>query len=78
MIKSSIEKLSNDIGYDIGHSDDIVQSDLLNGFSRGLQKIQKSYDYDMQVCYIVDKLSEDSMKMIEVMARFVELKKEEK
>ena len=37
MIKTSIEKIAKDIGFDIGLSDDMVQSDLLNGFCEGLK-----------------------------------------
>ena len=50
MIKSSIEKVAHDIGFDIGNSDDHVQSDLINGLASGFSKIQKDHDYDMQLC----------------------------
>ncbi len=77
MIKSSIEKLAKDIGFDIGNSDDIVQSDLLNGLASGLSKIQSGHDYDMQMCYIAEKLTKESSRMINKLHNFVELKEEE-
>jgi hypothetical protein len=36
MIKSSIEKISESIGFDIGMSDDVTQANLINGFCRAL------------------------------------------
>ena len=49
MILTSIEKLANSIGFDIGNSNNVVQSDLLNGLAQGLgsgidnQKLLKTY-----------------------------------
>ncbi len=77
MVKSSIEKVAHDIGYDIGHSDDHVQADLINGLASGFSKIQKDHDYEMQLCYVTDKLTKESFKMIETLNDFVKLKKEE-
>ena len=74
MVKSSIEKIAKDIGFDIGNSDDCVQSDLLNGLASGLSKIDSSHNYEMQACYIVEKLSTEALRMIEVLNGFVELK----
>lgn len=75
MIKSSIEKLAKEIGYDIGHSDNIVQSDLLNGLADGMSKIQNNQDYDMQICYIADMLNKNSVRMIEQLKAFNDLNK---
>ena len=77
MIKSSIEKIARDIGFDIGNSDDQVQSDLINGLASGLSKIQNSSDYSMQICYIIEKLTKESFEMIKALYGFVELKEQE-
>ena len=78
MIKSSVEKMAGDIGYDIGHSDDQVQADLLNGFCRALKNgMPDNHDIEMQICYIVDKLSPDSFKILELFADFIKAKKDD-
>ena len=74
MIKSSIEKISYSIGYDIGHSDDQVQSDLINGFADAINNSMQPRDMETQLCYIVDKLNANSTKMLKSMLGFVELK----
>ena len=77
MIKSSIEKLSETIGFEIGTSDDIIQSDLLNGFCKGLaNSIPNKSDLDMQLCYISDKLNEKSERILLGLAEFIKLKNE--
>lgn len=77
MIKTSIEKLAKEIGFDIGNSDDIVQSDLINGLSSGLSKINDDNKYDMQVCYITEKLTKESFKLIRALNEFVNIKEQE-
>jgi hypothetical protein len=74
MIKSSIEKISEGIGFDIAHSDDQVQANLINGLSRGLSNSMQKHDREMQLCYIVDKLTPDSCNIIKELAEFVKLK----
>lgn len=74
MIKSSVEKIAGDIGFDIGHSDDVTQSNLINGFSRALKQMQSDHDLDMQLCYISDKLTKDSVDIIKRLYNFVENK----
>ena len=78
MVRTSIEKLANDIGFDIGNSDDIVQSDLLNGFCRALSNSMQKDKRNMQICYIVDKLENESFEIILEIAEFINLKKQEK
>lgn len=73
MISDSIKKMAGDIGYDIGHSDDSVQANLLNGFSRALVNGMTDHALDLQICYIVDKLDTKSKKIIKIMAGFIEL-----
>lgn len=77
MIKTSIELLAKSIGFDIGNSDNIVQADLLNGLSSGLSKIQKESDYEMQNCYITEKLTKESFKMIKSLNEFIILSEKE-
>lgn len=75
MIKSSIEKLARDIGYDIGISDDVTQSELLNGFCTSLSNsIGQESDIEMQICYIVEKLNPKARDIMKRFAGFIELK----
>ena len=78
MIRSSIEIIAEAIGYDIGLSDDVVQSDLLNGFSRALVTSMQSNHLDTQLCYITNKLTPASIKIIEGLYEFIQLAKENK
>ena len=73
MIKTSIEKLAESVGFDIAHSDDQVQADLLNGFARGLKTLNDSA-LGMQLCYMSDKFSKDTDKLILALAEFIKLK----
>ena len=75
MIKTSIEKLSNSIGYDIGMSDDCTQSDLLNGFCKGLSNSMSSEKLETQCCYIADKLDNNAYKVLEHLVEFIKLNK---
>ena len=69
MIKTSIEKLAKDIGFDIGHSDDNVQADLLNGFFDAF--CQMNYlNKNTQICYMSMKLSDKAKKTILEIAEF--------
>ena len=77
MIKSSIEKLANEIGFDIGTSDDVTQSDLLNGFSKGLSNSMDEHRLETQLCYIVDKLDSKSRKVLKGLVEFIKLKEDE-
>ena len=74
MIKSSIEKMAHDIGYDIGISNDETQANLLNGFSKALRNSMQSHDLDTQLCYIVDKLDNNSCEVIKALNEFIILK----
>jgi len=78
MIKTSIEKLAGEIGFDIGNSDDITQANLLNGFCKGLSNSMDKSHRETQVCYIVDKLDKNAMDVIEVLMGFIELAKKTK
>ena len=77
MLKSSIEKLSETIGFEIGTSDDVTQANLLNGFCKGLaNSIIQKRDLDMQLCYIADKLDKESEKVLIELAEFIKWKNE--
>lgn len=72
MIKSSVEKLAGDIGFEIGTSDDITQANLLNGFCKGIANSMEKPD--MQLCYIADKLSGKSGDVLKQLVEFIKLK----
>ena len=77
MIKSSIEKLASEIGYDIGTSDDTVQADLLNGFCKGLyNSMTEDGKRDLQLCYMADKLTPKSAIIISKLNEFLKIKEE--
>lgn len=74
MIKSSVEKLAKEIGFDIANSDDVVQGELLNGFFEGLSNSMQPHQLETQLCYITDKLTEKSCKAILALCEFIKLK----
>jgi hypothetical protein len=76
MIKSSIEKLSESIGYDIGMSDDLTQANLLNGLFNAFKNSMNEQQFQMQICYLVDKLNSKSVSCILEMAEFIKLKEQ--
>ena len=72
MIKSSVEKMAESIGFDIGASDDVTQGNLLNGFCRGLSNSIADYNkLELQICYIVDKLDSKSCEVIKELAESI-------
>lgn len=77
MIKSSIETLSEPIGFDIANSDDVTQSNLLNGMGRAFNTYPKD-NLDMQMCYVSQKLTPQAEEWIVKLAGFIELNKEAK
>lgn len=74
MIKTSIEKLAKDIGYDIGMSNDVTQADLLNGFCEALSNSMTEHNLNNQICYLTNKLTPKSHKIIKEIYGFIELK----
>lgn len=78
MIKTSIEKLSGEIGFDIGNSDDITQSNLINGFCKGLSNSMQSHNLDTQLCYIANKLNTNSYKILKELCEYLKLKENNK
>ena len=75
MIKSSIEKLASEIGYDIGMSEDVTQANLLNGFCKALSNSMDSINREKQLCYIADKLDDKSENILTEIVEFIKLKK---
>jgi len=74
MIKSSIERLSETIGFEIGTSDDVTQSNLINGFCKGLANSMDEHKLETQLCYIADKLDAKSHKVLKALIEFIKLK----
>lgn len=78
MIKSSVEKLADPIGFEIGSSDDNTQAALLNGFCRGLHNsILESHRREMQISYLVDHLDSKAEQILLEIADFIKLKQQE-
>ena len=78
MIKTSIEKLAEEIGFDIGASDDVTQSNLLNGFCKGLSNCMDNQKLETQLCYVADKLTPQSEKVIEHLMEFIDLNRQDR
>lgn len=74
MIKSSIEKLAGDIGYDIAFSNDEVQADLINGLCKGLENSMSESDLETQLCYISKHLNKKSERVLKALVEFINLK----
>ena len=75
MIKTSIELLAETIGFEIGTSDDITQSTLLNSFCKGLTNSSTNeHKMDLQLCYIADKLNTKTEKILLSLVEFIKIK----
>lgn len=69
--------MAEDIGYDIGTSDDVTQSNLLNGFCKGIFDSMNDQKLETQLCYVSDKLSDKTCKVLKHLVEFIELKSRE-
>jgi len=78
MIKSSIEKIANEIGFDIGMSDDITQAKLLNGFFDGIGTIKDTRNMDMQLAYIAEHLTKTTENIIVILSEYIQLNQEQR
>ena len=76
MIRSSIEKLSYEIGFDIGMSDDITQGKLLNGLSDSLCKSMNSLNRGKQLCYLQMQLDNNTKTIIKELYEYIKLGEE--
>lgn len=75
MIKSTVEKMADPIGFEIGASDDVTQSTLLNGFCRGLSNsMTNDHNQDLQICNIVDKLDLNAENVLLNISEFIKEK----
>lgn len=70
MIKSSIELIAENIGFDIANSDDHVQANLLNGLGKGFKNYNEQ-NFHMQLCYISSKLSNDAKTLILTLSEYL-------
>ena len=70
MIKTSIEKIAKDIGFDIGMSDDKVQQDLLNGLGESFGKYSEQ-NFHNQLCYVSRGLTKEAEKFILNLAEYI-------
>ena len=77
MIKTSVEKLAKDIGFDIANSDDITQSNLLNGFCESLANTMGKGQLDTQLCYIANHLTAKTHRILAGLVEFLELKEKD-
>ena len=73
MIKTSIEKLAEEIGFDIGCSDDVTQAKLLNGFCKGIYNSMIESNRETQLCYIADKLDKKTTEVLKHLVEFIEI-----
>jgi hypothetical protein len=73
MIKTSIEQLAEPIGFDIANSDDNVQGNSINGLGRGF-KLYNDQNFNMQLCYLSNKLNKDAEKFILELAEYIKSK----
>lgn len=78
MIKTSIERLSETIGFEIGTSDDVTQANLINGLCKGLANSMDEHKLGTQLCYIADKLDSKSHKVLKELVEFIRLKENDK
>lgn len=74
MIKSTVEQMADPIGFEIGMSDDVIQASLINGFSRAFKNSMQEHQMNNQICAVVQRLDETSMKVILEMAEFIKLR----
>lgn len=70
MIKTSIEKIAKDIGFDIGMSDDKVQQDLLNGLGEAFGKFS-DHNFHNQLSYVSRGLTDDAKKFIVELSEYL-------
>lgn len=73
MIKSSIELIAENIGFDIAHSDDHTQANLFNGLGRGF-KTYDSHSLGLQLAYVSDKLKPEAESFILELAETIKCK----
>ena len=70
-IRTAVEQLAGPIGKDIGTSDDHTQAAFLNNFCEMLD-VSCGRGLDTQLCWVADKLTERSKRVILRLAAFCE------
>jgi len=78
MVLSSVEKLAESIGFDIAHSNDEIQANLINGFCRGLNCAMDDQSKETQICYMVDRLSPETESILRTILAFLDLRSDSK
>ena len=73
MIKSSIELIAENIGFDIANSDDQTQANLLNGLGRGF-KTYNECNLNMQLCYVSQKLKPETEQFLVCLVDYINLR----
>lgn len=79
MIQNVLERLAEETGFSIGTSDDVTQAKLLNRFADGFNNsILNQHNKNMQVAYVVDKLSVSAENLILLFSEFIKEKQKNK
>lgn len=73
MIKTTIEKMAAEIGFEIAMSDDVVQSQLINALFEGLVNSMQHHALESQLCYITKKLSAKTKSAVLELSEFIKL-----
>lgn len=70
MVKTSIELIANNIGFDIANSDDRVQADLLNGLGRGFKTYHEQNKHT-QIAYMVQHLTPEAKELLKLIGEYL-------
>lgn len=62
-VKTAIDLMAEQIGFDIAQSDDRVQADLLNGLGRGFNTIPLN-SRNMQIAYLIQHLTPQARELV--------------
>ena len=68
---TSIERMADPIGFDIGNSNSKVQADLFNGLARGVCGGLQRREVEMQNAYITDDLTAQAKQWITNLAAMI-------
>jgi len=62
-VKTAIDLMAEQIGFDIAQSDDRVQADLLNGLGRGFNTMSLN-SRNMQIAYLIQHLTPQARELV--------------
>lgn len=68
-VTTAIDKMAEDIGYDIGMSSDKAQADLLNGLGKAFKT--PNLDMTQQMAYLVNELDANGKFIIRELGKFL-------